>query len=145
MKVADILTTKGSSVVSIGPDRPVHEAMRLLVEHNIGALLVLDGKGTISGILSERDLLRAAAADPHRLASASVTDLMTAEVVTTSADTDIRELMDVMTERRIRHLPVLARGAVCGLVSIGDIVNALRRSVEAENQQLHAYIAGTTV
>lgn len=143
MKVADILTAKGSSVVTIAPGRSVQEAMRLLVEHNIGALVVVEG--TIKGIISERDLLRAAAADPHRLASASVSELMTADVVTTSADTDIRELMNVMTERRIRHLPVLAEGTVCGLVSIGDIVNALRRSVEAENQQLHAYIAGTPV
>ena len=141
MKIADILRTKGSAVVTIAPDRTVQDALQMLVDHNIGALVVLDGR--IQGIVSERDLLRIAAADVRHLDSARVRDVMTTEVIVTAPDADIQQVMDVMTERRIRHLPVLSGGAVCGIVSIGDVVNALRQHVETENRHLHAYIAGT--
>lgn len=141
MRIADILRTKGASVVTIEPDRSVQDAMRLLVEHNIGSVVVVqDG---IRGILSERDILRAAAADVQRLTTARVHELMTADVITITADSDVRSAMDTMAERRIRHLPVLENGALCGMLSIGDVVNALRQNVETENRQLHAYIAGT--
>ena len=141
MKTADILRAKGSDVITIGPDRPIQEAMRLLVDHNIGALVVFDGQ--LHGIITERDLLRTAASDIQRLASARVRDLMTTAVITTTADSDIGHVMDVMSERRIRHLPVMAGTSVCGMISIGDVVNALRRHAETENSQLHAYIAGS--
>lgn len=144
MRIADILRTKGAAVVTIDPDRSVQDAMRLLVEHNIGSVVVVrDG---IAGILSERDILRAAAADVQRLTTARVRDLMTADVITITADADVRSAMDAMAERRIRHLPVVEKdGALCGMLSIGDVVNALRQNVEIENRQLHAYIAGTPV
>jgi CBS domain-containing protein len=127
-------------VVTIRPDAPVHEAMRLLVKHNIGALVVQDGE--IKGIFTERDLLRAGAEDLDRLARDRVRDLMTADVITIHPDADLQEVMRTMTERRIRHLPVVEDGALRGIVSIGDVVNALRRDKEEENQQLHAYISG---
>ena len=141
MKTADILRAKGSDVITIGPDRPIQEAMRLLVDHNIGALVVFDGQ--LHGIITERDLLRTAASDIQRLASARVRDLMTTAVITTTADSDIGHVMDVMSERRIRHLPVMSGTSVCGMISIGDVVNALRQHAETENSQLHAYIAGS--
>lgn len=141
VKTADILRTKGSDVITIGPDRPIREAMSLLVDHNIGALVVFDDR--LHGIITERDLLRAAASDLQRLASARVRDLMTTEVITTTADSDIGHVMDIMTERRIRHLPVVAGASVCGMISIGDVVSALRQHVESENRQLHAYITGS--
>lgn len=141
MRIGDILRTKGSAVVTITPDRSVEDAMRLLVEHNIGALVVVEDG--IRGIISERDVLRAAAADVQRLTSARVRDLMTADVITTTPDADIRSAMDTMAERRIRHLPVVSGREVSGMISIGDVVNALRQHVETENRHLHAYIAGT--
>jgi len=140
MKLRDIMRSKGGDVVTIRPDAPVHEAMRLLVEHNIGALVVRDGE--IDGIFTERDLLRAGAEDLKRLERDRVRDLMTADVVTVDLGADLQEVMRTMTERRIRHLPVVEDGALRGIVSIGDVVNALRRDKEEENQQLHAYIAG---
>ena len=141
MTVSDILRTKGSVVITVAPDRPIQDALRMLVEHNIGALLVQDER--LQGIITERDVLRAAAADIQGLASARVRDLMTTALITTTPDADIRHVMDVMTEHRIRHLPVVEQGSVCGMISIGDVVHAVRRNVEAENQHLHAYITGT--
>ena len=140
MLVRDILRSKGSDVVTVSPDVAVHDAMRLLVRHNIGSLVVVDGE--IRGILTERDLLRAGAADLGRLAEARVRDLMSATVITAPAEAEIHEVMDIMTEHRIRHLPIVAEGRLCGMISIGDIVNALRQCVEAENHSLHAYISG---
>jgi CBS domain-containing protein len=140
MKLRDIMRSKGEDVVTIQPDAPVHDAMRLLVRHNIGALVVQDGE--IKGIFTERDLLRAGAEDLDRLARDRVRDLMTADVITIHPDADLQEVMRTMTERRIRHLPVVEDGALRGIVSIGDVVNALRRDKEEENQQLHAYISG---
>lgn len=141
MKISDILRSKGSAVITVHPDAPIEEALRTLVEHDIGALVVADG--TIQGIFTERDVLRAAATDVHRLANAQVRDLMTADVVTATPDHDIQHVMDVMTSRRIRHLPVLAGDVVCGMISMRDVINALRQSAQTENQQLHAYITGT--
>lgn len=141
MKVSDILRSKGSAVVTVQPDRPIQEALRMLVEHNIGAMVVFDDG--LQGIISERDVLRSAAADLKRLESAHVRDLMTSDVITATPDTDIQHVMDIMTERGIRHLPVLNEGLLCGMISIRDVVNAVRQNVETENQHLHAYISGT--
>lgn len=141
MKISDILRAKGSTVITVAPEAPVQEAVRTLVAHNIGALVVVD-RG-IRGILTERDMLRVAAEDSRRLAEARVRDLMTTAVITATPDAGIREVMDTMTERHIRHLPILDGADLCGIISIGDVVNALRQSVETENRYLHAYIAGT--
>jgi CBS domain-containing protein len=140
MRIQDILRHKGSGVISIGPDRPVREAIRTMVEHNIGAVLVYDG--SICGILTERDLLRAADHDLTGLATLRVEDLMTRRVVTARPDASTSDVMHLMTERRIRHLPVVAEGTLYGMISIGDIVNAVREQIEAENRELQAYIGG---
>jgi CBS domain-containing protein len=141
MKVRDILQSKGAAVVTIGPDAGVPDAIRVLVEHNIGSLVVV-GDGEISGIITERDLLRAAAEDLGRLGSARVADLMTRNVITGTAEADIRTVMHVMSERRIRHLPIVEGARLAGMISIGDVINALRVHSESENQHLHAYITG---
>jgi CBS domain-containing protein len=141
MRVADILRSKGTHVVTVAPELSVHQAMRMLARHAIGALIVHDG--ALLGVLSERDVLRAGAEDLQSLASLRVDELMSSPVVTTTPEMAIREVMDTMTERRIRHLPVTdEKGALCGIVSIGDVVNALRDSIEMENKQLYAYIQG---
>ena len=141
MKIRDVLRTKGPAVITIAPDVPVQEAMSVLVRNRIGALVVHDGK--LRGIITERDLLRWGGEDIHRLITSRVRDLMTVEVITASPDAEIEEVMDTMVERRIRHLPIMENGALCGIISIGDVVNALRQSVEVENRYLHAYIEGT--
>ena len=141
MKIFDILRSKGSDVISVHPDTPVEDALRMLVDNNIGALLVLDGQ--LRGIMTERDVLRHAATDIVRLQAARVRDLMTTDVVTVTPEDDIDHVMDVMRQRGIRHLPVIAHGSVCGMLSIRDVLNAVRQNVETENRQLHAYITGT--
>jgi len=141
MKIRDLLRTKGPAVITIAPEIPIQEAMRVLVNHRIGALVVFDGK--LRGIITERDLLRWGAEDIQRLANSRVRDLMTVEVITASPDAEIEEVMDIMVESRIRHLPLMEDGVLCGIISIGDVVNALRQSVEVENRYLHAYIEGT--
>jgi CBS domain-containing protein len=142
MTIRDILRGKGAAVVTVAPDATVLDAMRTLVQHDIGAVVVTED-GEIRGILSERDVLRAGAVDVGRLSTARVRDLMTADVVAGVPSADIRAVMDTMTERRIRHLPVVEDGRLCGLVSIGDVVNALRRTTEEEVHYLQAYITGT--
>jgi CBS domain-containing protein len=141
MRVREILRTKGSDVVTVSPAVTVLEAMRLLVRHNIGAVVVFDG--AVCGILTERDILRLGAENPQRLVASRVEELMTRDVLTGSLDAELHEVMDIMTERRIRHLPIMGAHELEGMISIGDVVNALRRSSEAENRHLHAYIAGT--
>jgi CBS domain-containing protein len=142
MKIRDILATKGSAVVTITAEATVEEAIQLLVQHDIGSVVVMSADG-IRGILTERDVLRTAAADVGRLGTARVAELMTERVVTAAPDAPINDVMHVMSDLRIRHLPIVERGELCGVISIGDVVNALRREVEHENHQLHAYISGT--
>jgi CBS domain-containing protein len=140
MRISDILHRKGSEVVTIAPDRTVLEAVQTLVEHNIGAVVVVDREGP-AGILSERDVLRLAARATD-LSTLHVGQAMTSDLVVGRATDDHQSVMDVMTRRRIRHLPVVDGRTLVGIVSIGDLVNALRKDVEAENQQLKQYIAG---
>jgi CBS domain-containing protein len=140
MKISDILRTKGTLVVTVPPTAPVQQALHELVRHDIGAVVVYDTE--IRGILSERDVLRAASLDVERLERALVQDLMTRHVISASPDASIEDVMHLMTERRFRHLPVVEGGELCGIISIGDIVNAVRQDVESENRQLHAYIHG---
>lgn len=142
MTIRDILRAKGSHVVTIAPDATVVDAMRTLVQHDIGALVVV-ADGAIRGIVSERDVLRAGAVEVGRLAAGRVRDMMTKDVVVAEPGAAIRDVMDTMTERRIRHLPVVDSGALCGMVSIGDVVNALRQMTEEEVHYLQAYISGT--
>jgi CBS domain-containing protein len=141
MKVRDLLRVKGPVVITIAPDVPVQEAMRVLVQNRIGGLVVFDGK--LRGIITERDLLRWGGEDIQRLANSRVRDLMTVEVITAAPDAEIEEVMDIMVEQRIRHLPIMENGNLAGIISIGDVLNALRQKVEVENRYLHAYIEGT--
>jgi CBS domain-containing protein len=141
MTVRDILQAKGSSVVTIGAEAAVTEAVALLVRHNIGAVVVMEGDA-IRGILSERDILRAVNEGADGFNGLRVADVMTADVITGRAEANLPAVMQVMSERRIRHLPIVADGRLTGMVSIGDIITAMRRVTEAENRHLHAYISG---
>ena len=141
MTIAKILSRKGAAVVTIGPDATVLEAMRLLMKHRIGGVVVVTGRAPV-GILTERDVLRLGAEDPEQLAARSVESAMTRELITGSPEDTLHRVMAVMTEHRIRHLPVVVGGELAGIVSIGDVVDAARRAAEEENQQLRAYIRG---
>jgi uncharacterized protein len=141
MKIRDILRTKGHDVITIAPDQPVLAAVRVLSEHRIGALVVRDESGVV-GIISERDVLNLAAGDPSRLTSTPVANVMTTNVIVGVPEDALDYVMNIMTNNRIRHLPVLEGERLAGMVSIGDVVNAVRGSVEAENRHLKEYIQG---
>jgi CBS domain-containing protein len=141
MLIADILRTKGDKVEIIAPDRPVSAAVALLVQHRIGALVVQAGDEVV-GIISERDILRLADKDAARLADIPVSRVMTRELVVGVPDDDIMYVMEILTKNRIRHLPIVAGGRLVGIVSIGDVVNAVRSGLEAENRYLREYVQG---
>lgn len=141
MKIDEILRNKGRDVVTIAPQTTVLEAARVLVDRNIGSLVVMEGRRPV-GILTERDVLRLTALAPEDMGTLSVGDAMTRDMITASRGDGLREMMDVMTEKRIRHLPVVDDGELAGIISIGDLVNACRLSVEAENSHLREYIQG---
>ena len=141
MTIRDILRQKGSDVVTVTPDMTVLDAMRELVRHGIGAVLVVQAGETL-GILSERDLLRHGARDPRPATETTVRDIMTTNLVVGVPDDSVDYVMEIMTRNRIRHLPVIDDGRLAGILSIGDVVNALRTTVEAENRYLRDYIQG---
>lgn len=141
MKVSDILQAKGSVVTTISPDRTISEAIRLLMQHRIGALVVVD-ESEIEGILSERDVLRLTDEDPGQLSTMRVRDAMTRDLVIGEAGDDIDYVMEILTKNRIRHLPIVHDGQLAGILSIGDVVNALRSGLEAENRYMRDYVQG---
>jgi len=140
MSVERILATKGRHVLTVSPDSSLHDAARLLAEKRIGALVVASSDMQVKGILSERDIVRAIAADPASL-SRPVGDFMTSHVITCGLHTSIPELMDKMTMGRFRHLPVVVDGRLAGLVSIGDVVKYRVAEIEAESRAMRDYIA----
>jgi len=141
MKIRTILEEKGYEVVTVPPSFPLKDAMGLLVEHNIGSVVVAEER-VVRGILTERDILRLAAADPGQLARLKVEEVMTRDVVVGLPDDTVDYVMEIMTRNRIRHLPVVEDGWMAGILSIGDVVNALRKKVEAENRYMRDYIQG---
>lgn len=141
MRIRDILDVKGREVITVEPGVSVHEAMAVLVEHNIGSVVVTRG-GDILGILTERDVLRLGAADPDSLTGLGVGDAMTVDLVVGVSDDAIEYVAGVMTANRIRHLPIVDGGELVGVVSIGDVVNAMKQEMEVENRYLRDYIQG---
>ena len=143
MKLADILSHKGSKVHSIDPGASLAEAVQTLVRHNIGSLMVCkDNDCTrMLGIITERDILRACAAK-RRLETTEVAEVMTKNVLTGSPGDSVEETMGLLTEHRIRHLPVLDNAELVGIVSIGDIVKAQYDVLSMENHYLKSYLHG---
>ena len=141
MTIETILREKGRDVVTVTGSQTVMDAVHILVERNIGGLVVVEGSRPI-GIITERDVLRLTAQSTGALGKILIRDAMTTELVTVSPEDELLGAMDVMTENRIRHLPVLDGEALVGIVSIGDLVNACRVSAESENSQLRQYIQG---
>lgn len=131
MTVRQILLRKGTHAHSVGPDAPLTEVVRLLRLHDVGALLVLDG-GALVGIVSERDLVRALAVEGAGVLRQPVRNVMSSPVATCQPADEIRQLMERMTARRIRHLPVVEDGRLAGVVSIGDVVKSRLLEIQGE-------------
>ena len=144
MTLRDILQLKGSHVLTIVPTATLAEVVRKLVQHNCGSLVVCeDGDPCrMIGIITERDILRACAAGQAPLHEARVLDAMSTQLCTGRVNQSIEETMGQMTERRIRHLPVVEEGALVGLISIGDLVKAEHAAMAVENHYLRTYIQG---
>src|SRR5512132_106911 len=143
MLIAQILAGKGSKVIATRPDATIAEVAGLLKQKRIGALVVTGGDDRLCGIISERDLARGLADYGPRLLEMKVADLMTADVVTCGPEDGLEMLMQTMTERRFRHLPVVKDGELIGIISIGDVVKHRLQELEAETHMLHDYIHGT--
>lgn len=141
MQVETILQSKGTTVYTVSAGAPLSEAVRLLNAHKIGAVVVVDAKGKVAGILSERDIVRRLEGDPAQLLTNSVRSAMTAKVITASRSHTVSDLMELMTRHRIRHIPVVEGTALVGIVSIGDVVKRKIEETEQEAQALKEYIA----
>jgi CBS domain-containing protein len=141
MQIKHLLRDKGRNVVTIGSDATLSEAARLLARKRIGALVVRAADGSIAGILSERDLVRAVAEASVSALPQSVAMHMTRGVFTCSESDTVDELMEVMTRRRFRHMPVVDGGRLVGLISIGDIVKSCIADQARETATLRDYIA----
>lgn len=142
MKVEQILQSKGVEVFAVSETSPVSDAVSMLNEKNIGAVVVKSSAGDAVGILSERDVVRKLGAEGAQTLQKPVSEFMTPNPFTCSPETTVDELMAEMTEKRIRHMPVVREGKMVGLVSIGDVVKRKIAETEQEAQALKEYIAG---
>ena len=137
--VAGILAEKGTEVFSVAPGTRVYEALRLMAERDVGAVVVLEADRLV-GIMSERDYARKVILRDRTSRQTRVEEIMTSEVITVAPTTTVGECMELMTDHRVRHLPVVDRGSLVGLVSIGDVVRAVISQQEALIEQLERYI-----
>ena len=139
MRIADVLRNKGSAVATISPDTTVTELLAGLAEHNIGAMVVVGPDG-VQGIVSERDVVRKLNELGAGVLALPVSQIMTSVVVTCAPGDSVDLLSALMTNNRVRHVPVITEGDLAGIVSIGDVVKTRMEELQAEQQQLQAYI-----
>jgi CBS domain-containing protein len=143
MRISDVLGAKPTKdVITINPDAGVRELIALLAEHNVGALIVSRDGQTVDGIVSERDVVRRLHSDGTVIDN-TVGAIMTDAVETCEPDTPLDLLMKVMTDRRIRHVPVVEEGRLCGIISIGDVVKHRIDQLQFERDQLDSYVHQT--
>lgn len=140
MLVNAIIGKKGDDIVSVAGSRPLIECAQVLRKHRIGAVLVMDG-GTLTGVLSERDIIRGLANDGADILTQPANTLMTKDVISCSPELDLLSALELMTNNRIRHLPVMAGDTLLGVVSIGDLVKGRIQESELEAEALKGYIA----
>ncbi len=139
--VQHLLAAKGGQVVSIAPDASVFDAIKLMADKEIGSLVVMDGD-TLAGIVTERDYARKVILKGRSSEATAVADIMTPDVLTTTPDAPVDRCMAMMTDKRCRHLPVVENGDVIGMISIGDLVQAIIADQKEEIEQLEHYISG---
>lgn len=141
MLIRDVLRRKGDFVVTVPPDTPVSQLLTKLAEHNVGALVISADGRAVDGIVSERDVVRAMPARGATTLQAPVSEIMTADVTVVSPTDTVEGLMGLMTEHRIRHVPVVSDGSLVGIISIGDVVKSRMDQLEAERESLIGYIS----
>ena len=141
MRVHDVLRRKGADVVTVRPEATVREVLDILAEHRIGELVVSSDGKAVEGIVSERDIVLRLHDRGPEILHANVVDIMTADVSTCRTDELLENLMALMTNQRFRHVPVVAEGALVGIISIGDVVKHRMDELQAERDQLVGYIS----
>ena len=140
MQVRDLLRHKGRGVATVSPEVTVADLLSRLAENNVGAMVVTSQSGSVRGIVSERDVVRALHRTGSSLLTEPVSSIMTSAVTTTTPDDSVESLARIMTESRIRHLPVIEDGRLAGIVSIGDVVKNRIDQLESERESLIGYI-----
>ena len=140
--VSNLLDSKGRNVLTVDPESSVHDAIKKMAEISAGTALVMEG-GAVVGILSERDVIRKMLLEAKCMHSNKVRDIMTRDLITISPNTSLDECMKIMTEKRVRHLPVLEDGHLCGIISIGDVVKYLMVEKDFKIKNLETYINGS--
>src|SRR4051794_1096704 len=139
MRVRQLIESKSPTLYSVEPEDPVLEAIRQMADHHVGALLVMKGL-ELQGIISERDYARKVILHGRSSAETPVCQIMSSPVITVSPDQTVQDCMKLMTERRVRHLPVVEGGRVVGMISIGDLVKAVIEDQQQTIEQLESYI-----
>jgi CBS domain-containing protein len=139
--VQHLLDSKGREIISIAQEASVYDAIKLMADRAVGSLLVMDGN-ELRGIVTERDYARKVIIKGRSSESTQVREIMTTELVTTTGGQTVNECMTIMSQKRIRHLPVMSGQEVVGLISIGDLVQAIISDQQAEIEQLENYISG---
>ncbi len=142
MLVRHVLEARGRPVISVRPEAPVKEALALFVIHEIGSVPVVDRSGKLIGIFTEREVLYGDFGDSEQFHRRRIAEVMTREPITCSPDHPISEVMEEMSYYRVGQMPVVDRGVLVGLVSVGDLIKSLHDQLENENQHLTAYIHG---
>jgi len=142
MLLKEILKTKGSKVWSVKTSQTIQDTIEVLVNQKIGAVLVLDESGMFVGIISERDIMRVCHHHRENWAPMKVKEVMTKKVIVGTPDDSVQYIMGIMTQNRVRHIPVVEGGQLAGIVSIGDIVKAQLKDTEYENRYLKEYLYG---
>ena len=143
MRISDVLRVKGAQVITVTPDTTVRRLLMVLAEHRIGAVVVSHDGTAVDGIASERDIVRALALRGAAVMSEPVSAIYTADVHTVTPETALEDVARLMTERRVRHAPVMAVSGLRGIVSIGDVVKSRIDELETERAALTDYITGT--
>jgi len=141
MTVSEIIKSK-RNVISIAPGVTIKETMKTLIDNRISCVPVVDESGKLVGIISDKDIFKASYRDENGFAAATVADLMTTDLIVGVPDDDLNYISGVMTNNHIRHIPIMDKGKLVGLVSVGDIVKATMSSMEIENRYLKLYIDG---
>ena len=141
-KIMDLIREKGSEVISVRPENTIHEAIQVMVNHNIGAVLVVSVEEKLKGIFTERDILKECVRRIDQLKNTKVESVMTTDLIIGLPEDEVEYLMGVITENKIRHIPILSEGKISGMISIGDLVKSQLKDVEYENHYLRDYIMG---
>ncbi len=142
MSVAAMLVGKPKNLITVSPDDSVTDAIALLTKHRIGAVIVCDKTGGVTGILSERDVVRDIAREGAGILDGPISSCMTDKVVSCKAEDTVNYVMELMTNNRFRHLPVINAGKLVGIISIGDVVKRKIEQAEKDAQDMRNYIAG---